>query len=285
MNASGEQAPRTRPAKQALRRIAARLRQRREGQSRQPGPDTARILRVPRLAALILIAILIGVASAASFAESYRGLYEWARHHGLAAFWAVVWPVQVDVFIAVGELALFVALIDDWRRRDRAGAWAATILGLAVSIAGNVGHVTSHAASSRATAAVPPLAAASALAVGLCVLKRVVAARRAGAGNMPAGIPAAKTAAVAEVAFDALDAARRALTASVAAGNPISQRQLLTRFGISRTEEREMRQQVCGAPPEPPRAADTPVAALGAGVAGAGSEPNRPGHLNGSVSG
>lgn len=37
--------------------------------------------------------------------------------------------------------------------------------------------MTSHVWTSRATAAVPPLAAAAALAVGLGVLKRVVAAR------------------------------------------------------------------------------------------------------------
>ena len=49
-----------------------------------------------------------------------------------------------------------------------------TLAGLAVSVAGNVGHVTGHSAADRLTAAVPPLAAAAALAVGLGVLKRVV---------------------------------------------------------------------------------------------------------------
>ena len=42
-------------------------------------------------------------------------------------------------------------------------------------MAGNVGHIQVHSAAARATAAVPPLAAAAALAVGLGVLKRVVA--------------------------------------------------------------------------------------------------------------
>jgi hypothetical protein len=86
----------------------------------------------------------------------------------------VIWPLQVDVFIAVGELALFVALADRWATRSRAGTWAVTLAGLAVSVAGNVGHVTGHSATDRLTAAVPPLAAAAALAVGLGVLKRVV---------------------------------------------------------------------------------------------------------------
>jgi hypothetical protein len=133
------------------------------------------ILRVPRRAALIAIAALVSAASLASFAESYRGLYDWAREHGLSGLWAAGWPLQVDVFIAVGELALFVALADAWNRRSRIGAWLVTLAGLAVSVAGNVGHVGGNLAS-HVTAAVPPLAAAAALAVGLGVLKRVVEA-------------------------------------------------------------------------------------------------------------
>jgi hypothetical protein len=74
----------------------------------------------------------------------------------------------------VGELALFVALVDRWPARSRVPAWTVTLIGLAVSVAGNIGHVHGHDVLIRATAAVPPLAAASALAVGLGVLKRVV---------------------------------------------------------------------------------------------------------------
>lgn len=133
-------------------------------------------LRKWRATALCLIAVLVTAASLAAFAESYRGLYDWAREHGLSGAWAAVWPLQLDTFIATGELALFVALTDRWAARSRAGAWAVTLLGLAASVAGNVGHVHSHLLADRATAAVPPVAAAAALAVGLGVLKRVVAA-------------------------------------------------------------------------------------------------------------
>jgi hypothetical protein len=153
------------------------------------------ILRVPRRGALAAIAVLVAAASAVSFAESYRGLYDWAAEHGLTGPWAVIWPLQVDVFIAVGELALFVALADAWARRSRLGAWAVTLAGLAVSVAGNVGHVTGHTVADRATAAVPPLAAASALAVGLGVLKRVVEAHRQvyGTSSVQPPVPAAIT--------------------------------------------------------------------------------------------
>jgi hypothetical protein len=139
-------------------------------------------LRVPRAVALYAVAALVSAASLVSFAESYRGLWLWSHEHGLAGLWADVWPLQVDVFIAIGELALFVALADAWKPRSRYAAWTVTVLGLAVSVSGNVGHV-SGGVWVRGTAAVPPLAAAASLAVGLGILKRVVEARRDSAAS------------------------------------------------------------------------------------------------------
>lgn len=148
------------------------------------------VLRMPRRAALVTIAAVITATSLTSFAESYRGLYDWARQHGLSGLWAAAWPLQLDTFIAVGELAPFVALADRWAVRSRIGAWAVTLLGLAASVAGNVGHVHSHLLTDRTTAAVPPLAAAAALAVGLGVLKRVVGAHpHIAPGPVPQRVP------------------------------------------------------------------------------------------------
>ena len=204
------------------------------------------ILRTPRRAALAAIAFLVAAASLTSFAESYRGLYLWAHGHGLSGPWAVAWPLQVDVFIAVGELALFVALADQWPSRSRLAAWSVTVGGLAVSVAGNVGHVAGHSLASRATAAVPPLAAAAALAVGLGVLKRVVGGHRATAGQPapPGGQPGTP---LATVAASAEEAAKVALAASIAAGNPVSQRQLASRFGITRPAAARLHKEVAAA--------------------------------------
>ncbi len=193
-----------------------------------------------RLAALAVIAVLVTAATLTSFAESYRGLFLWAHEHGV---WAVTWPLMVDVFIAVGELALFVALADRWPARSRIGAWAVVGAGLAVSVAGNVGHVLAHSAADRATAAVPPLAAAAALAVGMGVLKRVVAGHEPATAAEPAAAHSAP-ADVPTVAADAESAARAALAASIAAGDPLSQRQLMARFGLSRAAERTVREAV-----------------------------------------
>ncbi len=204
------------------------------------------ILRVPRRAALAAISVLVAAASLVSFAESYRGLWLWAGHYGLHGIWAVAWPLQIDTFIGVGELALFIALADSWPARSRVAAWCVTGLGLAVSVAGNVGHVAGHSLASRGTAAVPPLAAAAALAVGLGVLKRVVAGHQATAGQPvpPAGQPGT---ALATVAADATEAAKVALAASIAAGNPVSQRQLASRFGLTRPAAARLHKEVTAA--------------------------------------
>jgi hypothetical protein len=201
-------------------------------------PERGVSLTVLRSAALGLITGLVLAATAVSFAESYRGLYEWSSRHSLAGAWAAIWPLQVDVFIAVGELALVVGLADRWTTRQRAGAWAVTVLGLAVSVGGNVGHVAGHDWTSRGTAAIPPFAGAAALAVGLGVLKRVVARQSMAPSAAASAVPAHSAPA------DAQDAARLALAASVAAGNPISQRQMMARFGLTRTTERKVRQAV-----------------------------------------
>lgn len=187
-------------------------------------------VRRARLAALAAIAALVAAASLVSFAESYRGLWLWAHEHGLRGPWAVAWPLQVDVFIAVGEAALFVALADRWPARSRAAAWAVTLAGLACSVAGNVGHVAGHDLASRATAAVPPLAAAAALAVGLGVLKRTVAVHA-----VPA-VPASSNGAPAHLAE-----AARVFAAEVAAGTVPTVRAIRSALSVGQVKATEAR--------------------------------------------
>ena len=227
-------------------------RQQRQEAGAVPGPAPRApegILRAARAVALGLASLIVIAASAAAFAESYRGLWLWALRHGLAGFWAGAFPLQVDSFVAVGELALFVALADQWRPGARVLPWLVTLGGLAVSVAANVGHVTTTDLATKATAAVPPLAAATALAVGLGILKRVVTARRA-----PDSGPGAPWSPVPD---SAESAAAESLRATLAAGNPWSGRQLETRFGLSRAQAAKVRELVLaranGHPPE-----DTP---------------------------
>jgi hypothetical protein len=185
-------------------------------------------------------------------------------------------------------------MADRWGWRDRLSAWAVAALGLAVSVAGNIGHVAAHDLQSRGTAAVPPVAAFGALWLGLGVLKRVLRTRRtaaaaaardvqvtaerdalaevlgglSGAVRALAGRPWPEPAAApdhgalltelleavrglgarpdgaspAEVPADAESAALIAMKATLAAGNPLSQRQLEIRFGLSRGQAARVRE-------------------------------------------
>ena len=66
-----------------------------------------------------------------ALAHSYAGLYAWALHHRLNGWQAVSWPAEIDVFLAVGELALYVAYLDGWPARQRIWPWTNTLVGLA----------------------------------------------------------------------------------------------------------------------------------------------------------
>ena len=129
-----------------------------------------------RRAALYAIGAIAILASANALAHSYAGLYDWAVHHRLSGWQAKSWPAEIDVFLAVGELALYVAYLDGWPARQRIWPWTTALTGLAVSIAGNIGHIQAvpgHPVilADRLTAATSPIAAFAGLSVGLLVLK------------------------------------------------------------------------------------------------------------------
>ena len=129
-----------------------------------------------RRAALYAIGVIAMLASANALAHSYAGLYDWAVHHRLSGWQAKSWPAEIDVFLAVGELALYVAYLDGWQARQRVWPWTTALTGLAVSVAGNIGHIQAvpgHPVilADRLTAATSPIAAFAGLSVGLLVLK------------------------------------------------------------------------------------------------------------------
>ena len=100
-----------------------------------------------RRVALYAIAGIAILASANALAHSYAGLFDWAAHHRLSGWQAMSWPAEIDVFLAVGELALYVAYLDGWPARQRIWPWATALIGLAVSVAGNIGHIQAEPAS------------------------------------------------------------------------------------------------------------------------------------------
>lgn len=129
-----------------------------------------------RRVALYAIGMIAILASANALTHSYAGLYDWATHHSLTGWQAKSWPAEIDVFLAIGELALYVAYLDGWPVRQRVWPWATALVGLGVSVAGNIGHIQpAHGhpviLADRLTAATSPIAAFAGLAIGLLVLK------------------------------------------------------------------------------------------------------------------
>ncbi|HUY48836.1 MAG TPA: hypothetical protein VMV92_24490 [Streptosporangiaceae bacterium] len=129
-----------------------------------------------RQAALHAIGIIAILASINALAHSYAGLYDWATHHHLTGWQARSWPAEIDIFLAIGELALYIAYLDNWPARQRTWPWATALTGLTVSIAGNIGHLQATPGhpvilTDRLTAATSPLAAFAGLTIGLLVLK------------------------------------------------------------------------------------------------------------------
>ena len=181
-----------------------------------------------RASALSAIAVLVAAASLTSFAESYRGLYDWAHEHGLAGAWAAAAPAGRRVHRGrragpVRRAGRRLGAPVPCRRLDgdpgRAGG----------AVAGNVGHVPALV-HRPATAAVPPLAAAAALAVGLGVLKRVVEPHHQRGRPEFAAVPS-----------NVVAAAETSMRATAAAGNPLSLNQLAERFSLTRAQATKVR--------------------------------------------
>jgi len=156
--------------------------------SRPPKPphDPTDLAKRTRTAALYTLAGLTVVADLGAFAESANGVYHWGLLRGMTPWRAIFLPGFVDVFIAIGELGLFTLMFWGHRWWHRLGAWLVTLTGLAASVAANMGDVWGSPWATRITYAVPPVAAAAALYVGLSVLKRIIAVRRQQTEQTPA---------------------------------------------------------------------------------------------------
>jgi hypothetical protein len=179
-----------------------------------------------RRVALYTIAAIAVLASLDALSHSYTGLYGWAAHHRLSGWQAVSWPAEIDVFLLVGELALYVAYLDQWPLRQRIWPWVTAIVGLVVSVAGNVGHVEPLPGlpvtpTDRLTAAASPIAAFAGLMIGLLVLK--MSQDRA---------PACPLAVVAPDSLDdpLVQDAARIIEEAEASGDRVSQRVLAARL-------------------------------------------------------
>jgi hypothetical protein len=178
-------------------------------------------------------AVVLAVAAFAAVV-SYSHIYDLGRAHGQAGTAARLLPLSVDGLI----LAASLVLLHEARQGGRAPILARLMLALGVSatVGANVAYGMAFGPLGALISAWPAVAFIGSAEMALSMI-------RSSRSSLPVGNVEQRTL-VPFVPADALDAARAAFAASVAASNPISQRQMIARFGLTRTQERKVRQSV-----------------------------------------
>jgi hypothetical protein len=172
-----------------------------------------------------------GVAGIAAV-TSYSHIYDLGRLHGGSGAPGRLLPFSVDMLIVVGELMLL-------HETDKQGnrfwlGWVLVSSGIAATMAANLAYGARYGITGALIWGWPAYSFVLVAAGMISVMKR--AARRQGSA-LPGAVPS-------PVPSDAENAALMALEATLAAGNPLSGRQLETRFGLTRAEATRVRQSV-----------------------------------------
>jgi hypothetical protein len=180
-----------------------------------------------RLTRWTAVAAVLAVAGVAAHV-SYWHAVEVVGGHGEPGIIGHLYPVVIDGIIVAASMVL----LDAARHHEDAPrlAWWLLGAGIAVTLAANVTYGAGLGVAG-ALWAVWPAAAFVGCYELLLMLARASARCETGAVlPVPSPVPA-----------DAQSAALVALRATTAAGNPLSGRQLETRFGLSRAESARMR--------------------------------------------
>lgn len=162
---------------------------------------------------------------------SYSHIYALARSHGGNVTDARLLPLSVDALILVGEVMLL-------HQADRKGerfilGWVLISSGIAATLTANVAFGAQFGLFGALLWGWPAYSFILVAAGMVSIAKR--SQPRQASSEMYAFIPA-----------DAIQAAEASLRATLAAGNPLSQRQLSERFGISRADAKSVHALVLG---------------------------------------
>ena len=172
-----------------------------------------------------------GVAAIAAIV-SYSHIYDLGRAHGGSGTAARLLPLSVDMLILVGELMLLHE--GDAKGRRFVLGWVLVWSGIAATMAANVAFGAQWGVVGAVIWGWPAYSFILVAAGMVAMVRRA----RAAAPSGPSGV------ALVPIPTDAQNAAEMALRATHAAGNPLSGRQLETRFGITRVEATKVRQLV-----------------------------------------
>lgn len=208
--------------------LTARLPRRRgpQGLTRRAGDGAFTVVTMSVVAFVALIA-----ASA-----SYQHQYELAIRHGQTHWVAGLLPFSVDGMIVSATLVLWYAARHGYPRPW--GAWLVLMAGVAATAIANLAADARYgwAWLGPGISVWPAAAFVAAYEMAVWLVRQGQGARR------PGQVPAGKAAIPSQVPTGNQDAALIALKATLAAGNPLSGRQLETRFGLSRAEATRVRQ-------------------------------------------
>ncbi len=188
-------------------------------------PDS-RAVRHGTTAAVLLVAVIAAVVS-------FVHIEHLAVTHGQIMLAALLLPVSIDGTVAAASLVML--------RAARAGLgtpWLARVmLGLSVvaTLAANIAYGAHYGLTGATLSGWPAIAliGSAEMAIGMV--------RRTHQAAAPDGQAVDGDALSAPVPTDAQNAALIALRATLAAGNPLSGRQLETRFGLTRNEATRVR--------------------------------------------
>ncbi len=163
------------------------------------------------------------VCAVAAFAAvvSYSHIYGLGRAHGQDGAAARLLPLSVDGLILAASLVLLHEARND---RDvpqlaRFMLW----LGISATIGANIAYGVGYGLLGALISAWPAVAFIGAVEIAMQQVRRARAPRATTIGPAVQGVPA-----------DVEQAVRAAYAASVAAGQPLSQRAMAERFGLSR---------------------------------------------------
>src|SRR5260370_20701392 len=179
-----------------------------------------------------LTAATVLLVAAIAAVVSFVHIEDLAVTHGQTQLAAWLLPVSVDGTVAAASLSMLWAA-----RSGLATPWLARCmltLGVLAALGANIGYGAPYGLSGELLSGWPAVAFVGSVEMVLSMVRRARAVPEPRSAAGPAQVAPA----------DSQHAARLALAASVAAGNPISQRQMMTRFGLTRTAERKVRQEV-----------------------------------------
>jgi hypothetical protein len=199
----------------ALRRIRAD----RAGSRGLADPAADKGIRRLTAAAVLLVAAIAAVVS-------FIHIEHLAATHGQTQLASWLLPVSVDGTVAAASLSMLWAartgLPTPWLARVMLG------LGVAATLAANVAYGAPYGLAGELLSGWPAIAFVGSVEMVLGMVRR----SRPAAADAP--VPGT-------VPSDVLTAAKASYTATVAAGNPLSQNQLMERFGLTRAQATKLR--------------------------------------------